>query len=77
MDKLPVNSPTPSAADAHAVELRALCYRAIDAAKREIDPDTKRLLAARAFALAQEAGESERRANDSANLRRRASEESS
>ncbi len=74
MDKLLANSLMPSATDVHAMKLRALCYRAIDAAKKQTDPDMKRLIAACAFALAQEAAESERRANDEANLQRRGPE---
>jgi hypothetical protein len=36
-------------------QLRRLCYLAIEASKKEADLEIKRMLAARAFALAQEA----------------------
>ena len=45
------------------LELRRLCYLAIAAAKKENDPETKRTIAAGAFALAQEAEALERRAD--------------
>jgi hypothetical protein len=41
-------------------ELRRLSYLAIDAAKKETDPEIRRVLASRAFALAQEAEALER-----------------
>ncbi len=45
------------------LELRRLCYLAIAASKLETDPDTKRSIAAGAFALAQEAEALTRREN--------------
>lgn len=44
-------------------ELRRLCYLAIAAAENETDLDIKRIIAARSFALAQEAEALERRTN--------------
>ena len=45
-------------------ELRKLCHLAIAAAEKETDPEIKRIIASRSFALAQEAEALERGAED-------------